>query len=131
LCYVGITRARRRIYLTHAFRRTLMGHSTVNKASRFLQDIPKELVAGGELWQAAESKWGADYMSKSTAIPENKPQTPSIELKAGDRVRHAIFGEGVVVSCAPKGNDSEVVTAFGGVGVKKLLLSFAKLEKVQ
>ena len=130
LCYVGITRAKRRIYLTHAFRRTLMGHSTVNKASRFLQDIPKELIAGGEIWQAAESKWGADYMSKSTATPENKPQSPSIVLKAGDRVRHAIFGEGVVVSCTPRQDDTEVVTAFGGAGVKKLLLSFAKLEKV-
>lgn len=130
LCYVGITRARRRIYLTHAFRRTLMGHSTVNKASRFLQDIPKSLIAGGEVWQAAESKLGSDHRTMSAIIPENKPEPPSIQLKAGDRVRHSIFGEGVVVSCTPKPGDSEVVAAFGGVGVKKLLLSFAKLEKV-
>jgi DNA helicase II / ATP-dependent DNA helicase PcrA len=130
LCYVGITRAKRRIYLTHAFRRTLMGRSTVNKASRFLQDIPRELITGSESWQASESKWGADYMSKSVAIPENKLQVPSIELKAGDRVRHGIFGEGIVVSCTPKPGDAEVAVAFGGVGVKKLLLSFAKLEKV-
>lgn len=130
LCYVGITRARRRIYLTHAFRRTLMGHSTVNKASRFLQDIPKSLIAGGEVWHTADSKLGSDYRTMSALIPENKPEPPSIQLKAGDRVRHSIFGEGVVVSCTPKPGDSEVVAAFGGVGVKKLLLSFAKLEKV-
>ena len=130
LCYVGITRARRRIYLTHAFRRTLMGHSTVNKASRFLQDIPKNLVAGGEIWQAAESKLGSDYRTMSAQVSDIKPKPSTVALKAGDRVRHAIFGEGVVVSCTPKADDSEVVAAFGGVGVKKLLLSFAKLEKV-
>jgi len=130
LCYVGITRAKRRIYLTHAFRRTLMGRSSVNKASRFLQDIPKDLITGSEIWQAAESKLGSDYRFMSSAVPEHRPQTPSLELKAGDRVRHAIFGEGIVVSCTPKAGDSEVVAAFGGMGVKKLLLSFAKLEKV-
>ncbi len=130
LCYVGITRARRRIYLTHAFRRTLMGRSTVNKASRFLQDIPKNLIAGSEVWHTAESKLGSDYRTMSAIISENKPEPPSLQLKAGDRVRHSIFGEGVVVSCTPKPGDAEVVAAFGGVGVKKLLLSFAKLEKV-
>jgi DNA helicase II / ATP-dependent DNA helicase PcrA len=130
LCYVGITRARHRIYLIHAFRRTLMGHSTVNQVSRFLHDIPKNLITGSEIWQAAENKLGSDYRTMSAFIPESKSEPPSIELKAGDRVRHAIFGDGVVVSCTPKPGDAEVVAAFGGVGVKKLLLSFAKLEKV-
>ena len=61
LCYVGITRARRKIYLVHAFRRSLMGKSMVNKPSRFLQDIPKNLVAGGDIWQAGESRLGSDF----------------------------------------------------------------------
>jgi DNA helicase-2/ATP-dependent DNA helicase PcrA len=58
------------------------------------------------------------------------PQTQAA-FAAGDRVRHAKFGEGVVVSCAPKGSDQEVTVAFKGeAGIKKLLVSFANLEKV-
>ncbi|MFC2063409.1 hypothetical protein ACFLS8_05670, partial [Chloroflexota bacterium] len=52
------------------------------------------------------------------------------ELKAGDHVRHATFGDGVVVSCQPAKEDYEAVVAFGGAGVKKLLLGFARLEKL-
>ncbi|GAH20047.1 unnamed protein product, partial [marine sediment metagenome] len=60
------------------------------------------------------------------------PSVASSELKAGDHVRHAQFGDGVVVSCRPVKDDTEVVVAFtSGVGVKKLLLSFAKLEKIE
>jgi DNA helicase-2/ATP-dependent DNA helicase PcrA len=55
LCYVGITRAKQKIYLVHSFRRNLMGRSTVNKASRFLSDIPRSLISGSEIWQAAET----------------------------------------------------------------------------
>jgi len=65
----------------------------------------------------------------------NKAPAPSlnnnVELKAGDHVRHAQFGNGVVVSCQPVTADSEVVVAFIGAGVKKLLLSFAHLEKAE
>jgi DNA helicase-2/ATP-dependent DNA helicase PcrA len=130
LCYVGITRAKRRIYLVHTFRRNLMGRSTVNKASRFLQDIPRNLVAGSDIWQAAESTLGSDYPAGQVKNPEISPGPPPLALKTGDRVRHAQFGEGVIVTCTPKGGDSELVVAFGGVGVKKLLLSFAKLERI-
>jgi DNA helicase II / ATP-dependent DNA helicase PcrA len=131
LCYVGITRARRKIYLVHAFRRNLMGKSTVNKASRFLQDIPRNLVAGGDLWKAEESHIGSDRLAGAGAVVMNRPAPAAAlpDLKTGDRVHHVQFGEGVVISCSPKGGDSEVVVAFNGVGIKKLLLSFAKLEK--
>jgi DNA helicase II / ATP-dependent DNA helicase PcrA len=132
LCYVGITRARKKIYLVHAFRRNLMGKSTVNKASRFLQDIPRSLVAGGDLWKAEESNIGSDRIMGLTGlsgISQPAPKAPLPDLKGGDRVHHVQFGEGVVVSCNPKGSDSEVVVAFNGVGIKKLLLSFARLEK--
>jgi DNA helicase II / ATP-dependent DNA helicase PcrA len=141
LCYVGITRARRKIYLVHAFRRNLMGKSTVNKPSRFLQDIPRNLVAGGDLWKAEESRIGSDHVSGAAGLtgtagavgaavvsgPAARANLPV--LKTGDRVHHVQFGEGVVISCSPKGSDSEVVVAFNGVGIKKLQLSFAKLEK--
>ena len=129
LCYVGITRAKQRVYLIYAFRRRLMGSSTVSKPSRFLEDIPKHLIAGSALWQGEESR----------VIPSlytwNKASSPGTNLpgfKAGDHVRHAQFGDGVVVSCQPVKDDKEVVVAFtSGVGVKKLLLSFARLEKAE
>ena len=128
LCYVGITRAKQRVYLVHAFRRSLMGSTVVNKPSRFLGDIPRHLISGGGLWQGEEGKVA------TTAYSWNKPSAPRQvipELKAGSHVRHAQFGEGVVVSCQPVKDDSEVVVVFDEVGIKKLLLSFAHLEKVE
>jgi DNA helicase-2/ATP-dependent DNA helicase PcrA len=131
LCYVGITRAERKIYLLHAFRRSLMGRSTVNKASRFLQDIPKNLVSGGDFWQAAESTLGSDFAAGRAKKAKSVPRPASPELKTGDHIRHAQFGEGVIISSTPKKDDTEVAVAFIGAGLKKLLLSFAKLEKME
>ncbi len=128
LCYVGITRAEQRVYLLHAFRRSLMGRSTVNSPSRFLDDIPRRLISGGGLWGGGESQVATAVYSWNRA---SAPRVTSQELKAGSHVRHAIFGEGVVVSCQAIDGDSEVVVAFRGAGVKKLLLSFAKLEKLE
>jgi len=128
LCYVGVTRAKQRVYLVRAFRRSLMGSSTVNRPSRFLEDIPPHLVTGGGLWQGEESQ-------VTTAIYSwNKTSAPNVAssgLKDGDHVHHAQFGDGVVVSCKPAKDDVEVVVVFKGAGIKKLLLSFAKLEKVE
>jgi DNA helicase-2/ATP-dependent DNA helicase PcrA len=127
LCYVGITRAKQRVYLVYAFRRSFMGGSTVNKPSRFLKDIPQHLITPSYLWQ------GEERQVMPAVYSWNKTSAPSLdapEFKAGDHVRHAQFGEGVVVSCQPVKDDIEVVIAFSrGVGVKKLLLSFARLEK--
>ncbi len=128
LCYVGVTRAKKRIYLLHAFRRNLMGSSTINRPSRFLDDIPPQLIAGAEFGSGKESPirdksayWKTDLPAISIDIPE---------LKAGDRVLHSQFGKGMVVSCHQLEGDNEIVVAFPGVGVKKLLLSFARLEKL-
>jgi len=127
LCYVGVTRAKQKVYLVRAFRRSLMGSSTVNRPSRFLQDIPPHLITGEGLWQGEESRVTTAVYSwnKSPAA-----SVPSLELKDGDRVHHAQFGDGVVVSCKPTKDDMEVVVVFKGAGIKKLLLSFAKLEKI-
>jgi len=127
LCYVGITRAKQRVYLVYAFRRTLMGASMVTTPSRFLGDIPKHLINKGDLWQREESQVmpSSSSWKKPPAPPADTP-----ELKPGDHVRHAQFGNGVVVNCKPVRDDKEVLVAFtSGVGVKKLLLSFANLEK--
>jgi len=127
LCYVGITRAKQRVYLVRAFRRSRMGSSMVNKPSRFLEDIPQRLITGGGMWQGEDSQIAASVYSWNKA-PAPKVTTP--ELRAGDHVHHTQFGDGVVVSCQPVKDDKEVVVAFSGA-VKKLLLSFAKLEKVE
>ncbi len=127
LCYVGITRAKQKVYLVRAFRRSLMGNSTVNKPSRFLNDIPQHLISGGGWWQGEESRTAeATYSWPAVSTPVSTIS----KLKAGEHVHHAQFGDGVVVSCQPVKDDTEVVVAFNG-GIKKLLLSFAQLEKVR
>ncbi|MFH1662715.1 MAG: UvrD-helicase domain-containing protein [Chloroflexota bacterium] len=129
LCYVGVTRAKKRIYLIRAFRRNLMGSSMVNSPSRFLKDIPSHLIADADLWRGEESQIRDGTTSWKSAKPAISIDLP--ELKAGDRVLHSQFGRGMVVSCHHLEGDSEVVVAFPGMGVKKLLLSFARLEKVE
>jgi len=128
LCYVGITRAKEKVYLVRAFRRSLMGSSTVNKPSRFLEDIPRHLISGGDWWQGEESPVTTAMYSWNKA---SEPSFIAPELKSGDHVHHAQFGEGVVVSCKPVEDDREVAVAFRGGGIKKLLLSFAHLEKME
>ena len=128
LCYVGITRAKRRVYLVRAFRRSRMGSRTVNKPSRFLADIPPRLISGGGMWQGEDSQITASVYSWNKA---SVPRVAAPELRAGDRVRHTQFGDGVVVSCQPVKGDEEVVVAFKGGGIKKLLLSLANLEKLE
>ncbi len=129
LCYVGITRAKRRVYLVRAFRRSLMGSSTANKPSRFLEDIPQHLTASPAWWEKEDGDQVAEAIYSWNRPAVTNPTAPE-ELKAGDHVYHGQFGEGVVVSCKEVNGDNEVVVAFQGRGVKKLLASLAKLEKV-
>jgi DNA helicase-2/ATP-dependent DNA helicase PcrA len=134
LCYVGITRCKERLYLLRAFRRHYMGLSAHNPASRFLKDIPPELVVAPATTEGGARDWEVGARERRRAlVPSSEAPVPHTEAAfgAGDRVRHAKFGEGVVVSCAPKGSDQEVTVAFKGeAGIKKLLVSFANLEKV-
>ncbi len=116
LCYVGITRAKERAYLIHALRRSLMGSSSHSIPSRFLSDIPSHLVTPMGLMEQA-----------GTPAPAAPGKSP---LKTGDRVRHAKFGEGLVVGCLAARDDYEVTVAFDGSGVKRFLLSLTPLERV-
>jgi DNA helicase II / ATP-dependent DNA helicase PcrA len=127
LCYVGITRARQRVYLVRAFHRSLMGGTTTNNPSRFLKDIPTHLTTGDHTWQAKESK-----VAQQPYEWEERPEVSMAitELKSGSRVRHLQFGDGIVISAHLVHGDTEIVVAFKGVGVKRLLLSFARLEKL-
>jgi DNA helicase-2/ATP-dependent DNA helicase PcrA len=126
LCYVGVTRAEQRLYLYRAFRRRLMGVTMPCAPSRFLMDIPGHLIAQVEQPAGPAWAWRNQRGAAGTAVAEPAP------FKAGERVLHGRFGEGVVVSCKVSGDDHEVTVAFkGGQGVKRLLSSLAGLEKVQ
>ena len=137
LCYVGITRAKERLYLYRAFRRTFRGFSRSSKPSRFLSEIPQRLIVAARAPQEARGSraWGS--ARRSTAEPATKSDgrqaaAPALSLATGDKVRHATFGEGIVTDSKPSGTDVEVTVAFkDGQGVKRLLLSFAPLEKVE
>jgi DNA helicase-2/ATP-dependent DNA helicase PcrA len=138
LCYVGMTRAKRHLYLVRAFRRAFSGH---NPASRFLADIPATLAAQSQRatqreMMPARYRYGthAGTVGARLGAPLNDDRELSAPLEAfnaGDHVRHPKFGEGIVVSCEPSGpGDYQVVIAFQGeAGIKKLLRSFAPLER--
>jgi DNA helicase-2/ATP-dependent DNA helicase PcrA len=136
LAYVGITRAKERLYLVRAFRRHHMGMATHNPASRFLKDIPPDLVEVPETAGRAQAAVGARVRAfHRPASPDGEPLPPlpmEPAFAPGDHVQHARFGEGIVVSCEIEGSDQKVTVAFkGDAGIKKLLLSFAPLEKVE
>ena len=125
LCYVGITRSQERLYLLRAFRRGLMGGSSPTIASRYLGEIPSHLIASPHRVAPTISlgAWGPQEEEKVIPVPP--------ALATGDKVEHSTFGEGVVVSCVPSGQDYEVTVAFkDGVGVKRLLVSYAPLAKL-
>ena len=117
LCYVGMTRAKNRLYLVRALRRSLMGGTNANPPSRFLKNIPPNLIQSTGLFGEQPK-------------PAPAPKAESPDLSAGDHVEHPKFGKGVVVSCTPARNDQEVVVVFNG-GIKKLLLSLAQLKRVE
>ena len=189
LCYVGVTRAKERLYLLRAFRRGFRGGSEPGMPSRFLLDIPSELLeapaqpkpatqrksAGAAGWSSGAAASGGRRPTQappqSDAVRRTPPQSddgvtrrqrqaptrsgrdaarapgraaarrvadtgraqPSASLlSTGDKVRHKAFGEGIVTECKPSGSDYEVTVAFtDGAGVKRLLLGFAPLEKIE
>jgi DNA helicase-2/ATP-dependent DNA helicase PcrA len=148
LAYVGVTRAKDRLYLLRAFRRSLMGQGSHNPPSRFLKDLPPELVhhvqqdverAYERPMRPRQPSWTqagfGDVQPTRVRLGETEPRERALTAtySAGEHVRHAKFGEGIVITAAmtANGNDQEVTVAFKGEGgVKKLLLSCAPLEKL-
>ena len=138
LFYVGMTRAEQRLYLLRAFRRGFRGGSGGPAvASRFLREIPEDMLAPAALSSAAartmaspESGRGSSIRAAALAAAAAAP-TAGPALRVGDPVRHRAFGDGIVMACDVTTSDVEVTVEFaGGVGVKRLLLSFAPLEKL-
>jgi DNA helicase-2/ATP-dependent DNA helicase PcrA len=122
LAYVGITRAKDALYLTRAYRRFTHGASAVNPPSRFLGDIPGSLVRP---FGASGPRTYVEAVM--TAPPREEFRPPEANWTAGDRVLHAKFGPGTVVSVQKHREDIEISVAFDGAGVKRLLQSFAPL----
>ena len=137
LCYVGITRAKDRVYLLRAFRRGFRGGSEPTIASRFLADVPKDLIVspgrGASLGASSSTVKRGPTRSRVVnggRAEEAGPDTAAI--RTGDKVRHATFGDGIVMSSTASPTDVELTVAFkDGHGVKRLLQSFAPLEKVE
>jgi DNA helicase-2/ATP-dependent DNA helicase PcrA len=138
LCYVGITRARERLYLCHAWCRNLFGSTQYNPASRFLAEIPEQLVrltgrtAPGR-GSIRERQLGTGVVGAPRG-PGGGPITGAagaekLGLRVGDDVAHDKFGEGVIIGIEGEGDKAEALVRFRDVGEKRLLLSWAPLKR--
>jgi ATP-dependent DNA helicase UvrD/PcrA len=155
LAYVGITRAREKLYLSHAWSRTLFGSTQYNPPSRFLDEIPSELVehmgdgrrtsgrasyrSGGdrrESWTAWTDRMadaGRERIVDAAINAGKRPASTGAEamgLRTGDDVRHAKFGDGVIIMIEGDGDKAEAVVRFPGVGEKRLLLAWSPLQRL-
>jgi len=129
LAYVGITRARERLYLCHAWSRSLFGTTSYNPPSRFLSEIPAELLRSIEEEEEAGS---AVIGGRSSSIREavTTGRREPLEVSPGDTVLHDKWGEGVVLTVSGSGGDAEATVIFEDAGQKRLLLAYAPLRKV-
>jgi DNA helicase-2/ATP-dependent DNA helicase PcrA len=137
LCYVGMTRAKERLYLVRAFRRHTPGGSQHAPPSRFLRDIPPELAVqrSGVADEAAAVARGPQRFREAFTRREEQAEAgdarPPGLFSGGEKVRHPRFGEGIVVACVDRGDDQEVTVSFkGAAGLKKVMRSFAGLERI-
>ena len=126
LMYVGVTRAQQRLYLTHAWSRTLFGSTSFNPPSRFLGEIPGELLRAID---ESESVGGSDgSVSPIRDAVHGVRELP--QVAPGDTVEHDKWGEGVVLAVNGSGTDAEVTIRFDDAGEKRLLLAYAPLKRV-
>lgn len=151
LCYVGITRAKETLIMSAARMRTVRGETQMNRTSRFVREIPKELLAESAQMLKKNSEYssitGKDHMElpvrKRGQVAFNSYQREAIsntvfdkktdsapDYVVGDRVRHIKFGEGTVADMINGGRDYEVTVDFDTVGRKKMFAGFAKLVKI-
>ena len=142
LCYVGITRAMKELTLTCAQQRMIRGETQYNRPSRFIREIPRELVELGRNFKEQKVKEiplpkSMKQMREAFRQPAFMPKQfevkkeTSLSYNVGDTVKHIKFGVGVVKDIAEGGRDYEVTVDFDKVGVKKMFASFAKLKKVE
>ena len=129
LAYVGLTRARERLYLTRAEYRSAWGSPNYNPASRFLDEIPDELIDWRQRTFSSKPKFVSAPPLKATSA-SGKKSSSTISLVIGDRVSHDTFGLGTVVKISGEGDRAEATINFGQLGEKRLLLRYAPVEKL-
>ncbi|MDT8900226.1 DNA helicase PcrA [Anaeroselena agilis] len=135
LCYVGITRAQRKLFITNAKMRTIYGNTVMYPSSRFLQEIPEALV---EKHNVKRDRYSQALTPAPTPSPLRTPVAPTLKTdrpagnwRAGDKVEHAKWGVGTIVEVRGEGDGQEVKVAFPGMGIRQLMAKFAPLKKVQ
>ena len=148
-CYVGITRAERRLYLTYAHQRTIYGRTEMSRPSRFLAEIPDELVERKtadffaesldthrkfDVWGHGSSRSRRSHQESSSQHTEEdgsviRPDTAA-KFTAGDAVRHSKWGDGRVVGVNGEGEDTELTIAFPGEGIKKFVQKYAPILRL-
>jgi DNA helicase-2/ATP-dependent DNA helicase PcrA len=129
LAYVGLTRARKNLYLSRASTRFAFGSPTYNSPSRFLSEIPEEIIE----WKAPEIRFKSK--PNPTVAPTGKritssSQNANLNLEIGDRVLHQTFGMGTVIALTGAGDKAEATINFGTYGDRRLLLRYAPVEKI-
>lgn len=128
----GTTRAEQRLYLSCAGSRTIFGRSQYNRPSRFLDEIPQELIEHVSKAPSRAAMFDRYRSPQPTASPSFvKPAAkPSANWQVGSKASHKKWGVGTVVSVRGEGDDLELDIAFPGEGIKRLLAKFAPIEKV-
>ncbi|MGQ9598502.1 MAG: ATP-dependent helicase [Anaerolineae bacterium] len=146
LCYVGVTRAKERLYLLRTFRRTLYGENEVREPSRFLHDIPPHLIQGNDTRRHSSLQTSArepgrflgraqspapSFSMEARSRSVDHDSSPSPIFQTADSVWHEVFGQGVVIESKWVHGDEQVTVAFAGVGLKRLIASLAPMKKIQ
>ncbi len=122
LAYVGITRAMRELYLTYAETRRLHGQDSYNRPSRFLLEIPQDLIAEVRMNGAVQRPYATD--TGSSLFDEDE----ALGLRMGQRVQHGKYGEGVILQIEGGGDRAKVEVNFPGAGAKWLMVGYANLQ---
>lgn len=149
LCYVGITRAKEKLFMSNAVSRMLFGNTTYNKVSRFISEIPEELLDRPPLKGTNKGRgrvlrldnivqpsnrfdlFNANMVSKSFFAQSQKPQLTSLNYIEGDTVQHKKFGIGVISKIEKEKNDYKLEIQFENAGMKRLMAAYAELKKVE
>lgn len=134
LCYVGITRAKERLYLTSTYSRTLFGNTTYNMCSRFLKEIPDELLEAGGRRKGLQERYSAAITASASILGKDTFRVGSdrsyTDFKAGDQVVHNKFGIGKIISATIDDGDCVLEIEFRKAGMKRLMAEFANLVKL-
>lgn len=158
ICYVGITRAREQLYISSAYSRTLFGNTTFNRESRFLREIPEDLIYNPDKKKKLSSENNTSvggFAPKKQSLMDNSSEKPGVlgikgvqrgfgsafstqpsksaptgSFKAGDRVKHKKFGVGTITKVEAEGADLKLDIMFETSGLKRLMASFANLDRL-